>query len=225
MNKKAVIILSGGLDSTTLLWKLVKERYHSTEIQSIIFDYGQKHNKEISLAIYNCVLLNVDYKIINLSEFTKDFESALTKNNILVPKIQTVLGDPQPVSYVPMRNQLFLTIACGIAESIKASEVYYGAQKHDLYSYWDTTVEFIERFNNLISLNRKNQIKVYAPFANYSKGDTIREGLKLKVDYSKTWSCYNGQDKACGDCPTCAERLKGFADNNTKDPIEYEVQI
>lgn len=225
MNKKAIIIISGGIDSTTLLWKLVKEKYEPKDILAISFNYGQKQIKELEYAEWNCYKLNVEHKVINLQEFMKDFDSALTKQEIEVPNIKNVLGEPQPVTYVPYRNQLFLTIATGIGESVGAKEVYYGAQKHDMYGYWDTTPEFIKYFNKLISLNRKHEMKLITPFANHSKKDTIKEGLSIGVDYSKTRSCYNGHEKSCGTCPTCAERIKGFKDNGVKDPIDYEVEI
>lgn len=219
--KKAVIIISGGVDSTTLLWKLVKEKYKPQEILAISFDYGQKQIKELEYAKWNCNFLNVEHKVVELKHFMKDFKSALTQDNIDVPNIKDVLGEPQPVTYVPFRNQLFLTIAAGVAESVSANEIYYGAQMHDMYGYWDTTPEFISRFNNLISLNRKSRILLITPFASHSKAETIAEGLKLGVRYEMTRSCYEKGDKSCGVCPTCAERLKGFKDNNINDPAEY----
>jgi 7-cyano-7-deazaguanine synthase len=222
MTKQAVIIVSGGLDSVTLLHKLVKEDgYKPEDVLAITFYYGQRHEKEIFYAIWQCDKLGVEHKTIDLSDFMKDFQSALTGHGN-IPHIKEMLGDPQPVSYVPFRNQLFLTITCGIAESVGATTVYYGAQLHDLYGYWDCTEEFITQFNNLITLNRKNIIKLKAPFIYFTKAQTAQKALDLKIDLSHTWSCYNGREKACGTCPTCAERRKAFREIGREDPIQYE---
>ncbi|HLY28050.1 MAG TPA: 7-cyano-7-deazaguanine synthase, partial [Aggregatilineales bacterium] len=132
-----------------------------------------------------------------------------------------VIGDPQPPTYVPNRNMIFLGLAVAYAESQDASDVYYGAQRHDLYGYWDTTPQFLEQLNAVYRLNRKSTLQIKAPFINDSKADLLRLGLELGVDYGKTWSCYVGQDKACGHCPTCAERLAAFREVGIKDPLPY----
>ena len=192
MNKKAIIICSGGLDSTTLLHEMIKEeKYKPEEILAVSYYYGQRHSLELDCAKYQCKLLNVEHKIIPLVEFMRSYKSALTRADIEVPHIKDVLGDPQPPTYVPFRNQTFLTIICGIAESVGATKIYYGAQMHDLYGYFDCTKEFITRFNNLISLNRKHQIELITPFANFSKAQIAQKAIDLKVDLSHTWSCYN----------------------------------
>jgi len=219
---KAIVILSGGLDSSTLLHYLVKkDGLTPSEVVAISFNYGQRHLKEIECAKFQCSELGIEHKIINLSDFMKDYKSALTQNSIDVPNIKDVLGDPQPVTYVPYRNQLFLTIACGVAESIGAEQVFFGAQMHDLYGYWDTTKEFVERINEVVSLNRKNPMVILAPFANFSKANVAKLAIQLNVDLSHTTSCYNGKEKACGTCPTCSERIKAFKEIGEKDGVEY----
>lgn len=139
----------------------------------------------------------------------------------MIPAIEAIRGDPQPVTYVPNRNMIFLAIAAAYAESNDVQNVYYGAQAHDLYGYWDTTPDFLERINHLLTLNRKSHIQISAPLVHLSKTEVLRLGLELDVDYGKTWSCYAGNDKACGKCPTCAERLEAFAALGKKDPLEY----
>lgn len=213
---KAIIILSGGLDSTTLLYS--RTNYN---LFALSFDYGQKHIKELEFARWHCEKLGITHTIINIS-FLKDLigsSSALTSQDIQIPNIKEVLGHPQPLTYVPFRNQIFLTLALCYAESIEAKKVFYGAQRHDLYSYWDTTEEFVKRINDIASLNRFHQIEIVTPFVTFKKSDIIKLGLELSVDYSKTWSCYNGQNKPCMTCPTCAERIKAFQDLNMIDPL------
>lgn len=116
---------------------------------------------------------------------------------------------------------IFLAIAVAFAETYHVDQVYYGAQSHDLYGYWDTTPDFLEQLNSVYNLNRKSRIHVAAPFVKYSKTDIIKLGIDLDVDYGNTWSCYQGDVKACGRCPTCAERLQAFENLGLVDPQEY----
>jgi len=217
----SLAIVSGGMDSVTLLHYLVKREKKHPAVLSFI--YGQKHNKEIAYASYQAKLLNCQqHQIIDLSHLAPAFaSSALVSREIAVPDIDTVQGDPQPLTYVPNRNMIFLAIAAAFAETLGVNEVCYGAQAHDLYGYWDTTPQFLEKINALLSLNRKNSININAPLVNLSKSEVLRLGLELEVDYSKTWSCYEGNELACGKCPTCAERLAAFQLVGVKDPIAY----
>ena len=147
--------------------------------------------------------------------------SALVSDDIPIPQAAAVLGNPQPITYVPNRNMIFLSLAAAYAETRGVAEAYYGAQQHDIYGYWDTTSQFLGRLNELFQLNRQTPIQIKAPFVNYSKTDILRTGLALAVDYSVTWSCYEGQETACGRCPTCVERLNAFAEIGIADPIPY----
>jgi 7-cyano-7-deazaguanine synthase len=133
-----------------------------------------------------------------------------------------VTGNPQPATYVPNRNMIFLALAAAYAESHGASSVYYGAQSHDMYGYWDTTPQFLAQLNQVYAQNRQTPIQIEAPFVNYAKTDILRKGLELGVDYGRTWSCYEGQTAACGQCPTCAERLQAFTNMGIEDPIPYQ---
>lgn len=216
-----VAIVSGGMDSVTLLHYVVKEKGRTPAV--LTFQYGQKHQKEVAFAQYHAQQLNCpDHQILDLTPFTALFaKSALVDEATAVPDILDVMGDPQPVTYVPNRNMIFLSLAAAYAETMGATAVYYGAQRHDIYGYWDTTPTFLASINELFALNRKTPLRVEAPFVKYSKADLLRIGLDLGIDYAQTWSCYKGADKACGNCPTCAERLQAFAEVGIPDPLLY----
>ena len=217
----SVVIVSGGMDSVTLLHTMIKQEKRDPAVMT--FQYGQKHSKEIECAKAQVALLGVKaHMIVDLRATQAIFgTSALVNENVTIPDMQDVVGDNQPATYVANRNMLFLAYAVAYAESLKVDRVYYGAQAHDLYGYWDTTTEFLERLNNVYSLNRRDAVKIEAPFVRYSKADVLRTGLALGVDYAQTWSCYAGRELACGQCPTCAERLKAFEEVGLVDPIAY----
>jgi 7-cyano-7-deazaguanine synthase len=216
-----LVIVSGGMDSVTLLHYLVKKESKKPVV--LTFSYGQKHTREIDCAIYQVKALRyMKHQIIDLSFLAPAFSSsALVSRDMAIPSIDKVRGDPQPLTYVPNRNMIFLSIAAAFAESLGINEVCYGAQAHDLYGYWDTTPEFVQSINALLTLNRKTKLKVTAPLVNFSKTEVLRLGLELGVDYYKTWSCYEGNDLACGKCQTCAERLAAFEALGISDPLPY----
>jgi 7-cyano-7-deazaguanine synthase len=221
----SVAIVSGGMDSVTLLYYLIKAQQRRPAI--LTFIYGQKHSKEVKLAQYHATLLGCDtHMILNLSSLQPLFaSSALVSQAIAVPDIDAVQGDTQPLTYVPNRNMIFLALAVAYAESHNVTDVFYGAQQHDMYGYWDTTPQFLAQVNQVYRLNRKAPIYIQAPFVTYSKADILRAGLEMNVDYSQTWSCYEGQELACGRCPTCAERLSAFAEMGIADPIPYATRL
>lgn len=216
-----VAIVSGGMDSVTLLYYLVKVEKRQPAV--ISFMYGQKHSKEVALAQEHARLLDCSHHFIcDLSPMRDLFRtSALVAQDINVPTMSAIQGDSQPITYVPNRNMLFLSFAAAYAESHHASQVFYGAQRHDLYGYWDTTPDFLARLNQVYSLNRKTPIQIEAPFVQWSKADILRQGFQIGVDYGRTWSCYEGEALACGICPTCAERLAAFAEIGQTDPVAY----
>jgi 7-cyano-7-deazaguanine synthase len=218
----SIAIVSGGMDSVTMLYYLVKEMGLQPAI--ITFLYGQKHDKEVALAQEQARLVGcTEHLVLDLGHLRPLFTtSALVADNITIPKMADVTGDPQPITYVPNRNMIFLALAAAYAESHQVSDIYYGAQSHDLYGYWDTTPEFLENLNQVYNLNRKSVIQIKAPFVNHSKTDILQKGLELGVNYGRTWSCYKGQELACGQCPTCAERLQAFANVGVVDPLPYQ---
>lgn len=217
----SVAIVSGGMDSVTLLHHLIKIEQRQPAV--VTFVYGQKHDKEVAYAQVQAELLGCRHHLIlDLSIMQPLFaSSALVTGGGDIPDVLDVMGDPQPVTYVPNRNMIFLALAVAYAETHGVSDVFYGAQRHDIYGYWDTTPQFLERLNQVYQLNRKTPIAIKAPFVQYSKTDILRHGLELEVDYGQTWSCYEGQEVACGRCPTCAERLKAFEEVGLADPLPY----
>lgn len=219
-----VAIVSGGMDSVTLLHYLVKKEQRHPAV--LTFLYGQKHSKEIEYAQTQAKRLGcTEHLVLNLNLLRPLFaSSALVSEEQVVPAAAEVMGDPQPLTYVPNRNMIFLALAAAYAETNGVTEIYYGAQRHDIYGYWDTTPDFLARLNNVFTLNRKTPLQIKAPFVHYSKADLLSIGLELGVDYAQTWSCYEGQEAACGRCPTCAERLQAFAEVGAQDPLPYQEQ-
>ncbi|KGG81485.1 7-cyano-7-deazaguanine synthase [Caloranaerobacter azorensis H53214] len=218
--KKAVILLSGGLDSTTCMGIAQNEGY---ELYPISFDYKQRHRKELEAAKKIAEYYNVkEHKIISLDNVGG---SALTDENIDVPEYK---GDGEiPVTYVPARNILFLSYALGYAEVIGAEAIFIGVSSVDYSGYPDCRPEFIEAFQKVVDVGtaagvKGKSIKIIAPLINLSKAETIKLGTKYGVPYHLTTSCYNGKEKACGVCDSCVLRLKGFAEAGIEDPIEYE---
>lgn len=222
MTIDGVVIVSGGLDSVTLLHYLVKKKGRRPAV--ITFLYGQKHGREVACAKTRVDLLGLEnHLVLDLNLLRPLFaSSALVAGNIETPSLEEVMGNPQPLTYVPNRNMIFLALAAAYAETCGVDVVYYGAQRHDMYGYWDTTAEFLEQLNRVYQLNRNKPIRIEAPFVDKSKTDLLSLGLGLEVDYGKTWSCYEGAQEACDRCPTCAERLKAFADLGLQDPVPYQ---
>ena len=221
---KAVVPISGGLDSSVILSIACK---HHDEVYAITYNYGQKHNKEILYAgvqVDNFSSNIEEHKIIDI-QFFKDIAStsSLTNNDIPVAHTKDVLGDAQTVNYVPFRNMMMLSIASSYAETVGANTVYHGSALVDSQAgYWDGSIEFLENINNLTALNRKNRIQIKAPLIKASKKEIIIMGTHNKVNFEDTWTCYEGNAKACGHCTACSSRIQGFLDNKLKDPIEYE---
>jgi 7-cyano-7-deazaguanine synthase len=233
MNKKLVLAFSGGMDSTVLLFKAASEGYR--EIHTVTFDYGQRHRREIQCIpdqIRNLQLkypdITVTNKILDV-RYLKDISptSSLTNNEIDNPNISKIAGDAQPVSYVPFRNQMFLTICCAYGESLKVDTVWYGAAEADsLAGYWDGDNSFVKYFNKLISLNRETKITIEAPLISLSKAEIIREGVLNGVSFKDTWTCYSDREDGLADAttPSSSLRVKGFIDAGYRDPVRYLQQ-
>lgn len=226
MKEKAVILLSGGLDSTTLLHYL-KKRLACHAIYALTFNYGQKHfARELACARWQINHLAVkEHLVIDISFFAKFIgkSSALTSPLKPVPDYAAIKPDErsQPPTYVPNRNMILISLACAHAEALGIAEVYYAAQAQDYYGYWDCTKEFVAGMNRVLKLNHRKPVILQAPFAGFRKSRVLKIGLDLGVNYAHTWSCYRGHKKACGKCPACVERLNAFNQNNLRDPLEY----
>lgn len=225
--------MSGGADSSVLLYMAANEGYD--EIHTLTFDYNQRHKREI-----DCVAKQLDNirkqfpdklftnKILDVSYISQLApSSSLTNKAIANPDINKIAGDAQPVSYVPFRNMMFLSICCANAESVGAPSVLYGsAQVDSLAGYWDGSTEYIDNFNNLIALNRVSKIEIKAPLLKMSKAQIVREGVKLGVNFADTWTCYSDRADGLADAttPSSSLRIRGFLEAGFKDPIKYMQQ-
>ncbi|WP_165999947.1 7-cyano-7-deazaguanine synthase QueC [Bacillus sp. Cs-700] len=224
MSKKAVIVLSGGLDSTTCMGMAKEKGY---ELYPITFHYGQKHNREVEQAKKVADYYNApDHRIVNISFLNQIGGSALTDDSIDVPTDMD--EDEIPVTYVPARNMIFLSLASAYAEVIGAEAIYIGVSAVDYSGYPDCRPEFIDSMNETVNLATKagatgSEMKIETPLINLTKADTVSEGLRLNVPYELTTSCYNGEEEACGECDSCRLRLKGFEEAGAVDPIPYKV--
>lgn len=226
---KALVLFSGGLDSTTCL-ALAVNKYGANQVLALAVTYGQKHVKEIEAAERVASYYKVKLVTLNLSEIFKDSQCTLLDGRGDIPHedyaSQLSENPGEAVStYVPFRNGLFLASAASIALSNGCEVIYYGAHADDAAgnAYPDTSAAFQDAVSQAIFIGIGNKVSVYAPFINYTKADIVRCGLELNVPYELTWSCYEGGEKACGVCGTCRDRKRAFELNNANDPIEYEV--
>ncbi|MCI1695130.1 7-cyano-7-deazaguanine synthase QueC [Aneurinibacillus aneurinilyticus] len=227
MEKKAVVVLSGGLDSTTCMGIAKDAGY---ELYPLTFYYGQRHNREVEQAKKIADFYGVPaHRLVNLDFLGQIGGSALTDTNIEVPVVQANAADEEeiPATYVPARNMIFLSLAAAYAEVVGAEAIYIGVSAVDYSGYPDCRPEFIRSMNETVHLATKagakgTGIRIEAPLARLSKKETIEWGLALGVPYELSTSCYQGGAEACGECDSCRLRLKGFAEAGVKDPISYQ---
>ena len=225
--KKAVVLVSGGVDSSTVLAMVRKMNF---EIYALSFNYMQRHN--IELDKIKKFIKNYDviqHKIIDID--LKSFRgSALTDDNLSVPKYgdASELQEEIPITYVPARNTIFLSYALGFAEVIGSTDIFIGVHATDYSNYPDCRPEYIKSFEEMANLATKigvegDRIKIHAPIINMTKTQIVRIGLDHGIDYSQTISCYDPSQEgdSCGKCLACLVRLKAFAENNMIDPIPY----
>lgn len=223
---KALVLCSGGVDSTTLLAMAV-EKYGADNVHALSISYGQKHEKEIQSAKAVAAYYGVTQRFLNLAEIFKDSNcSLLSQSSEDVPQEsyadQLEKTDGSPVStYVPFRNGLFLSSAASMALSLECSVLYYGAHHDDWAgnAYPDCSAEFVEAMNRAITLGTGGELHMEAPFVTWSKADIVAKGLSLGVPYELTWSCYEGGEKPCGVCGTCIDRTRAFELNGVTDPL------
>ncbi len=212
MKQKAIVLFSSGLDSTTVLYYAMSKGY---DCHCLIFDYGQKHNKEVDNAKNFAKNLKLNYHVVKTS-IPWDTSSLINKSK-KIPEHKQIKEGFVPSTYVPGRNTIFLSYAISYAETIKARKIFLGINAVDFSSYPDCTPKYLKSMQQVMkALN--NGIEICAPIEKYSKAQIIKLGTKLKVPYEKTWSCYNGKNKPCGKCDSCKLRAKGFKEAGINDP-------
>lgn len=227
---KAVVLLSGGIDSTTCLAGAVS--MHGAEnVLALTLFYGQKHAKELESAKAVAEHYDVKHMIEDLSAVFKLSDAPLlATSKQAVPEgdylEQMREANGMVKTYVPFRNGLFLSYATAIAYSVGASEVVYGAHADDAAgnAYPDCTEDFFMGMGMAIHVGTSEKVRLVAPLQNLNKAQVIATGLMMDTPYDLTWSCYNGGEIACGKCGTCIDRIKAFEANGQTDPIAYEVQ-
>ena len=220
--QKAVVILSGGMDSTLSSFIAKNSGY---DLIAIHFNYGQKtQNKELMAFNNICQKLEVLQKyVIDIPFFKQLGANALTDSKIDIPTNGITKG-VVPITYVPFRNGIFLSIASAVAEKEDAKAIFIGVVEEDSSGYPDCTNSFISNMQNAINdgTKKSTNIKIVAPLINLSKTQIVKEAVKLNVPLELTWSCYKEEIEACGVCDSCRLRLNGFEKANLKDPIKYK---
>ena len=223
MNEKAVIILSGGIDSSTLCYKYASDNF---DIYSLTIIYGQRHLREVESAKNVANTLGISHRVVDLSPSNQLLTgSALTDPDVEVPKVPEKAEHFETLksTIVPNRNAIFLSIAIGYAQSIGANSIFFGAHHSDRGVYPDCRKEFVEAFEAAERLaNDNNNLKVEAPFVNMDKSEIVKLGSKLQVPYEITWTCYVGGELHCGTCSACNERKRAFSESGITDPTRYQ---
>lgn len=223
---RALVLCSGGLDSTTLL-ALAVEKFGNENVYALSISYGQRHEKELKAARDVARYYGVEQRFLDLSAIFSDSScSLLAHSDQDIPKEsyaeQLEQSSTSLVStYVPFRNGLFLSSAASMALSLECSVLYYGAHHDDWAgnAYPDCSLDFVNAMNEAIVLGTGGELHMEAPFVQWSKADIVKKGLELNVPYELTWSCYEGGDKPCGVCATCIDRARAFGLNGIIDPL------
>ena len=224
--KKAVVLVSGGLDSATALAIAKSQGF---EIHAISFDYGQRHRQELEAARRVCLAQDVA-EHVSFKVDTSIFRGSALTNDLPVPhnRDESAMAVGIPVTYVPARNTIFLSVGLGLAESIGANDLFIGVNSVDYSGYPDCRPEFIAAFETMANLATKagvegQRLRIHTPLIMLTKAEIIRTGLSLGVDYGLTHSCYDPlpDGTSCGECDSCQLRLKGFQEAGSRDPIRY----
>jgi 7-cyano-7-deazaguanine synthase len=215
--RKVVVIYSGGMDSYTVLRQASSEGF---DVYPVAFNYGQRHSKELLVAQHVCDKYGYPFQLVDVSGINKLIKGSALTDDIDVPEGHYEEASMQQ-TVVPNRNMIMLSMAVGYAVSIGAEAVLFGAHSGDHAIYPDCRTEFVEAMNNVCQIANYEAVDIRAPFIGSSKIDILREGLAQGFDYSETWTCYKGLEKACGKCGSCQERLEAFDLNSAVDPIAY----
>ncbi len=218
MPQKVVVIYSGGMDSFTVLHNAIRAGH---EVYALSFNYGQRHVKELIYAQSVCQQLGIHHKIVDISAINQLIGGSSLTSDIEVPEGHYA-ADNMKSTIVPNRNMILLSLAVGYAVSLDAQAVYYGAHSGDHFIYPDCRPEFVQKMHDVCQIANYEPVAIVSPYLQQTKIDILKDGLAMGLDYSKTWTCYNGREKACGKCGSCQERLEAFSLNQTTDPLPYE---
>jgi len=222
-NRIGVVIVSGGMDSVTLLHDLIKRKdiYGDVTIYAISFNYGQRHNKELLCAWRQCQEVGVDHKILDMHVLNEVAPSVLTRRDRQVPEGH-YQDSNMKATVVPNRNMVMLSLATAYCIGLGGDIVFYGAHGGDHAIYPDCRPTFVDAMNKVMQLCDWTKVRLEVPYLRLNKTNILTIGKWLGVDYSQTWTCYNGRDKACGRCGSCQERLEAFKNLGLVDPLTYE---
>lgn len=221
IKKKAVLIYSGGMDSFTLLHHILASGLARLDIAALTFNYGQKHVKEVEYAKHVCAELGIEHKVVDISAINSLLGGSSLTDDIAIPEGHYE-ADNMKSTVVPNRNMILLSLAIAYAVSLEADTVYYGAHSGDHAIYPDCRPEFVQKMDEVSRIANFQPVTISTPFVDMSKIDILARGMDLGLDYTHTWTCYNGREKACGKCGACVERLEAFSSNQQVDPIPYE---
>ncbi|UCD29320.1 MAG: 7-cyano-7-deazaguanine synthase QueC [Planctomycetota bacterium] len=214
---KTILIYSGGVDSTVLLYHLLADGY---QVRCLGINYGQRHQRELDAAAEICRQLNVEYRIADLSAVRSLLSGSALTDDVAVPQ-GPYDTESMKQTVVPNRNMIMLSVAIGWAVRLKFDHVAYAAHAGDHAVYPDCRPEFAEAMDKAASLCDWHKVRIIRPFIDMTKTDIIRKGADLKVPFDKTWSCYMGGRVHCGKCGTCIERREAFKSAGVTDPTVY----
>ncbi len=218
---KVVVVYSGGMDSFTVLHKAINAGH---DVLALSFNYGQKHSKELDCAQAVTNEIGIVHKILDIQSIRSMFTtSSLVASDIDVPEGHYEAKNMKS-TVVPNRNMILLSLAIGYAVNEQASEVWYGAHSGDHVIYPDCRPEFVNIMDQAAKISNFESVDIIAPYLNSDKIGILKDGLAMGLDYSKTWTCYKGQEKACGKCGSCVERLEAFEANKKPDPLTYQTK-
>lgn len=214
---KDIVLYSGGLDSTVLLWS------RRPNVKALLVDYGQRHRVELEHAMDICLSSGIEYTTANLQGINHLLNKGSQSGREEVPEGHYA-EDSMKTTIVPNRNAIMLSVAVGWAVSTGSQHVYFAAHAGDHAIYPDCRDDFVNAFDNAMAMgNAWSHISIHAPFIYMSKADIVKLGSELNVPFAQTWSCYKGGITHCGKCGTCVERKEAFKLVNVEDPTEYEV--
>lgn len=216
-----VVIYSGGMDSFTLL-HLARSKGHN--VHALSFNYGQRHVRELDSARQVCTALAIPHQVIDITAMNAVMAGSSLTGAHAVPE-GPYEEETMKSTLVPNRNMILLSLATGYAVTISAQAVWFGAHGGDHAIYPDCRPEFIEKMDAVCRVANYEPVAIEAPFMRADKTEILAAGLELGLDYSQTWTCYNGREQACGQCSSCIERLEAFAAHDLTDPLTYEEKV